>query len=69
MGLLLKAAGILLALTVSAAAQDYPSKPVRIVVPFPPGALNDTVGRVIAAELLSGSASNSSSTTVGARAV
>ena len=51
MGLLLKAAGILLALTVSAAAQDYPSKPVRIVVPFPPGALNDTVGRVIAAEL------------------
>ena len=51
MGLLLKAAGILLALTVSAAAQDYPSKPVRMVVPFPPGALNDTVGRVIAAEL------------------
>jgi tripartite-type tricarboxylate transporter receptor subunit TctC len=51
MGLLLKAVGILLALTVSAAAQDYPSKPVRIVVPFPPGALNDTVGRVIAAEL------------------
>jgi tripartite-type tricarboxylate transporter receptor subunit TctC len=51
MGLLLKAAGILLALTVSAAAQDYPSKPVRIVVPVPPGALNDTVGRVIAAEL------------------
>ena len=51
MGLLLYAAGILLALTVSAAAQDYPSKPVRIVVPFPPGAFNDTVGRVIAAEL------------------
>ena len=39
------------ALTTSAAAQDYPSKPVRIVVPFPAGAFNDQVGRIIAAEL------------------
>jgi tripartite-type tricarboxylate transporter receptor subunit TctC len=43
--------GLLLAFTTLAAAQDYPTKPVRIVVPFPPGALNDTVGRIIAAEL------------------
>ena len=45
--LLPKAAAALLALTAVAAAQDYPTKPVRIVVPFPPGAINDTVGRMV----------------------
>jgi tripartite-type tricarboxylate transporter receptor subunit TctC len=44
-------AGILLALTTLAAAQDYPTKPVRVIIPFPPGAINDTVGRLIATEL------------------
>jgi tripartite-type tricarboxylate transporter receptor subunit TctC len=38
-------------LTTSAAAQDYPTKPVRVIIPFPPGAINDTVGRLIATEL------------------
>ena len=29
-------------------AQSYPAKPIRLIVPFPPGAATDAVGRVIA---------------------
>jgi tripartite-type tricarboxylate transporter receptor subunit TctC len=50
--LLLTAAGLLVGLTTMAAAQaDYPNRPVRLIIPFPPGGSNDVVGRVIAQHL------------------
>lgn len=33
------------------AAKDYPNRPVRWVVPFPPGASNDIIGRLIGQKL------------------
>jgi len=42
---------LLCALAGMGGAQDYPSKIVRIVVPFPPGAINDTIGRILANQL------------------
>jgi tripartite-type tricarboxylate transporter receptor subunit TctC len=32
-------------------AQGYPAKPVRMIVPYPPGGGNDTLGRLFAAKL------------------
>jgi tripartite-type tricarboxylate transporter receptor subunit TctC len=44
--------GVTLALAATnVAAQSYPSKPIKIVVPFTPGGFNDTLGRTIAAHL------------------
>jgi tripartite-type tricarboxylate transporter receptor subunit TctC len=30
-----------------ASAQEFPSKPIRLIVPFPPGGPNDLIGRVV----------------------
>jgi len=48
---LLAMVGLLVAFASRSSAQDYPTRPVRIIVPFPPGAINDTIGRLLAAQL------------------
>ena len=40
-----------LAVPLPAAAQSYPARPVRFIVPFPPGGSTDTYARIIARQL------------------
>ncbi|MBO0718627.1 MAG: tripartite tricarboxylate transporter substrate binding protein, partial [Rhizobiales bacterium] len=35
----------------AAAADDYPTRPIRLIIPFPPGGSNDVVGRIVANQL------------------
>jgi tripartite-type tricarboxylate transporter receptor subunit TctC len=42
---------MLLAAACAAGAQDYPTKPVRILVPYPPGGASDVTARVLADKL------------------
>lgn len=45
-------AGLALGLAAATAfAQGYPSRPVRVVIPFPPGGTLDTLGRAVAQKL------------------
>ncbi len=37
----------LLLLPATALAQDFPSKPIKLIVPFPPGGPNDIIARVV----------------------
>src|ERR1035441_2848690 len=48
---LIKTAALLLALSSVACADDYPNRPVRLIIPFPAGGSNDVVGRMVANQL------------------
>jgi len=48
---LLKAGVALLAMPGLAAAQTFPAKPIKLVVPFPPGGLIDTMARLVGPRL------------------
>ncbi len=48
---LVGAAALVLAALPAMAQSDYPNKPIKLIVPFPPGGTSDVMGRMIADEL------------------
>jgi tripartite-type tricarboxylate transporter receptor subunit TctC len=50
-GLTLAALVLSLSAVGTAMAQSYPDKPIRLVVPYPPGASTDAVGRIVGQKL------------------
>src|SRR5215217_5832528 len=52
-GLVIQALGLFLAsaLAASTALAAWPEKPVRVIIPWPPGGSTDIVGRLLAADL------------------
>ena len=45
---------LLPAAALAATAENYPNRPIRFIVPFPPGGGNDIVGRIVAQKLAEG---------------
>ena len=45
------AIGLAAALAASVRAQDYPSRPIMLVVPYPPGGGNDVIARIVSAKM------------------
>jgi tripartite-type tricarboxylate transporter receptor subunit TctC len=46
--------GIALATPSTLSAQDFPNRPIKVVVGFPPGGGTDVAARIIAAEMSKG---------------
>jgi len=66
--MILAALAALAALLGPAAAQDYPSRPITMVIPFAAGGPTDVLGRVVAAKMGDILGSRSSSRMSAARA-
>src|SRR5262245_66670506 len=43
--------GVAILASAPASAQEFPSKPIRLIVPFPPGGPNDLIARVVGQKL------------------
>ena len=49
--MLVVASALLAAATAPLLAQNYPAKPVRVLIPWPPGGSNDVIGRIVMQKL------------------